>query len=64
MLFYTIHKNKYKWIKDLIVRPDATELLEENIARTLSDIDRSNIFLWFTSQSSKNRKKRERERPN
>ena len=45
MLFYTIHKNKYKWIKDLIVRPDATELLEENIARTLSDIDRSNIFL-------------------
>ena len=43
--FNTIHKNKYNWNKDLIVRPDATELLEENIARTLSDTDYSNTFL-------------------
>ena len=33
-----------KWIRDLSVRPDTIKLLEENIGRTLFDINHSNIF--------------------
>ena len=43
--FLTSHtKINSKWIKYLNIRPETTKLLEENIGKTLSDINHSRIL--------------------
>ena len=43
--FLTPHtKVNSKWITDLNVRPETVNLLEENIGRTLNDINQSKIL--------------------
>ena len=35
-----------EWLKDLNVRPEAIKLLEENLGRTLDEVNQSNIFYY------------------
>ena len=54
---YTIHKNKFKVVKELNISHNTIKALEENIGRKISDIPRSNI-LTDTSPKARDIKER------
>ena len=42
-----MHKNKFKWFKDLNIRPETKKLLEENLSNVLFDFGLSNFFFFW-----------------
>ena len=53
-----------KWIKDLNVGPETIKLLEENIGKTLYNINHSRILYDPTSQDIRNKSKNKKMGPN
>ena len=57
----TIHKTNSKWLRDLNIRHDTKEFLDENRNNTLSDINHTNVFL---GQSPKTMEKKTKQNKN
>ena len=53
-----------QWIEDLNVRRETIKLLEENIGKTLSDINHSRVLYDSMTQSNGNKSKNKQMGPN
>ena len=56
-LFYIIHKNELKWIKDSNLRSETIKLLEENIVDKLFDVGLGNAFKILIPKTKATREK-------
>ena len=57
---YTTHKNKFKMIKDLNVRPKTIKILEENIGDKISDVAHRKFLLDVSPQSRETKQNRQK----
>ena len=53
-----------KWLKDLNIRHDTMKLLEENIGKTFSYINHSNVFLGQSPKAIRKKSKNKQMEPN
>ena len=49
-----------EWLKDLNLRQDTIKLLEENIGKTLSDINLANVFSGQSPKASVSQKEKDK----
>ena len=59
-LSYTPIKVNSKWIKDLTIRPETTQLLDENIGGKLLDVSLGDEFLDLTPKANATKTKTNR----
>ena len=62
--FLTLSKINSKWVKGLNIRSETIKLLEENIGKTLSNINHSRILYDPPSQNIGNKSKNKQMEPN
>ena len=56
-LSYTIHKNKFEWLKDLNVRWETIEILREKTEGNHFDLHRSNFLLDMSLEARERKEK-------
>ena len=53
LLSYTLYKINSRWIKDLNIKPNTIETLEENLHNTIQDIGKRKDFINTKSNGNK-----------